>query len=260
MFSKIDTIFMNGFNYSNTFSRVVHYYLLVNTPASMYDKYEALNAVGKNVFRELKKHTELEYNDIQVLITIIEFDQTCRITHCAEDVLDFTWSTVHAGQGVFLGHALEMLSNLLYEDRHNCFSNGIPICPPIIICLGHSTPMDNYIDILNRLKVDKWFNMATKISIRIGDYDWVDEYMFEFTCDKRAVFVANTSQDLYSIFRSVIIGTFLATIKGKLDNVSLNQHRLQYVYNHLSMVLDSQNVSCTFSDNSWNVTLNTTCK
>ena len=240
----------------NTYFPRVHYYLLVNTPASMYDKYEALNAVGKNVFRELKKYTELEYYDIQVLITIIEFDQTCRITHCAEDILDFTWSTIHAGQGVFLGYALEKLSNLLYEDRRNCFSNGIPISPPIIICLGHSTPMDNFIDILNLLKVDKWFNMATKISIRVGDYDWVDEYLVEFACDKRAVFVANTSQDLYSIFRSVIIGTFFATIKGKLDNVSLNQHRLQYIYNHLSMVPDNLNAPYTYSENSWDVTLN----
>lgn len=237
----------------NSFFRRVHYYLLVNTPAFMWDKYEALNVVGQNVFGELKNRPELEYYDIKVLITIIEFDQTCRITHCAEDVLDFTWSTITSdGLGVCLSDAYGCLLDLLNEDRHSCCLSGSPFFPPIIICIGHSVMPGE----LEFLRENTWFNSGNRLAIRIGDYDWVDECLVDFTCDKRAVFEANTSQDLYSIFKSVIIGTFLATIQGKPGNVSLNQHRLQYVYNHLSMVPDTQNAFCTYSENSWDVTLN----
>ena len=246
---------MNRVN-DNYFFRRVHYYLLVNTPASMWDKYEALNAVGKNVFGELKNRPELEYNDIQVKISIIEFDQTCRITHRAEDVLDFTWSAITEGQGVCLGDAYGILLNLLREDRHNyCFS-GWPFFPPIIICIGHSMPWGDFHKELELLKDNSWFNLGSRLAIQIGDYDWVDDCLVDFTCDKRAVFEATTSQELYLIFKSFIIGTFLATIQGKLDNVSLNQHRLQYVYNHLSMVPDNLNAPYTYSENSWDVTLN----
>lgn len=246
----------------NTYFRRVHFYLLVNTPASMWDKYEALNAVGKNVLGELKNCPELAYNDIKVLITIIEFDQTCRITHCAEDVLDFTWSSITEGQVecACLGDAYGILLDLLKEDKHNCCFSGRSFFPPIIICLCHSMPCGDYYEALKFLKENSWFNLGSRLAIRIGDDDWVDGCLDDFTCDKHAVFVSNTAQELYSIFRSLIIATFLATIKGKLDNVSLNQHRLQYVYNHLSMVLDIHNASYTYSENSWDVTLNTTCK
>ena len=109
---------------------------------------------------------------------------------------------------------------------------------------------------LELLKDNSWFNLGSRLAIQIGDYDWVDDCLVDFTCDKRAVFEATTSQELYLIFKSFIIGTFLATIQGKLDNVSLNQHRLQYVYNHLSMVPDNLNAPYTYSENSWDVTLN----
>lgn len=240
---------MNGLN-DNNFFRRVHYYLLVNTPASMWDKYEALNAVGKDVLGELNNRSELEYNDIKVLITIMEFDQTCRIIHCAEDVLDFTRSTITEGQGVCIVDAYGFLLDLLKEDRLSCCYSGKSFFPPIIICLGQSMPWGDYHEELKLLKDNSWFNLGSRLAIRMGDYDWCNEWLDDFTCDKRAVFEANTSQEFYLIFRCLIIGTFLATIHGKLENVPLNQYRLQYVYKHLSVASDSMNASYAYSANS----------
>lgn len=227
----------------------LHYYMLISTPASMWDKYDALNVIGKTIFDELRDCSK-EY-DVGIKITLIEFDSLCRISHNAEDISDFQWTIIRDGQGVFLGDAYRCMHDLL--DAHHIIvnSNGIPWYSPVFIFLGHSNPMDEYQEKLNQLKKNKWFIKGLKIAIRIGDYDWIDNVLTEFTNDKMGLFIAHNAKDLYKIGKAVIVESFLSTVKGLPSSLSLNEYRLLSIYQRLNNIQVDENLPLSFYGDNW---------
>ena len=184
--------------------KVMTLFYLVDTSGSMAGaKIGALNAAVREtlpIIEEISKSN----SDSKIKIAVLEFSSGCEWMYPApEDVATFEWRDLQAGGLTSLGEAYQNLSDKLSQS-HGFMMEATGSFAPVIILLSDGAPTDHPEHALEKLKTNKWFKVATKVAIAIGD-DCIKSTLIDFTGNEEAVLTVHNVDELKKIIRLVTV-------------------------------------------------------
>jgi len=176
-------------------------FFVVDTSDSMAGSIiDSVNDAIHGILPELKDFSA-EFADAQIKIAVLQFSSGAKWLYDRPvDVETFRWNDLHAGGTSDFGKALKMLNQKLSQtefmkEPESSFS-------PVILLISGSVPTDSYKTALKKLKANKWFNVAIKIAIAIGDDAKID-ILKEFTGNSECVLLSTNPKDLKRMIRFV---------------------------------------------------------
>ena len=179
-------------------------FYLVDTSGSMSGaKIAALNTAVRETIPIIKEISKSN-SDAKIRVAVLEFSSGCDWMYPEpKQVQEFEWRDLQAGGLTALGEAYNELSQKLSQS-HGFMMEASGSFAPVIILLSDGIPTDDEKYGLNKLKQNKWFNVATKIAIAIGD-EAKKETLIDFTSNDEAVLTVHNIDDLKKIIRMVSI-------------------------------------------------------
>ena len=116
---------------------------------------------------------------------------------------DFYWTDLEAQGVTDIGAALRKLNEKL--SRNEWLNNGGGNKQPVLIFMSDGKPTDDYISALNEIeRGNKWFQVALKIAIAIGDD--ADRSVLARICgDPNAVIEVNNIESLVNLIQVVSV-------------------------------------------------------
>ena len=193
--------------------RTMNLFFLVDTSGSMAGrKIATLNQAVREALPIIKEISE-ENADACIRIAVLEFSDSVKWMYAEpSDANDFEW--VHLGVNTLtsMGAAFRELNSKL---SRSAFMSDLAY-QPVIILLSDGEPTDNYKHDLEKLKQNKWFQVATKIAIAIGD-DADKNVLSEFAGNVEAVFSAD---NVYMLKTIIKIASVSASIIGSQSSTS----------------------------------------
>ena len=185
--------------------RTMVLFFVVDTSGSMAGKkIGAVNDAIFNVLPEIRKISE-DNADAEIKIAAITFSNGAKWLYDEPKPADeFSWPYVNADGMTDLGEAYRMLNEKL---SRNAFMNDVEgSYAPAIFLMTDGEPTDDYKKELDRLNQNKWFRVAIKVAVAIGEKDDVnDEVLTEFTGTPEAVLRAHTPEALAKMIRLVSV-------------------------------------------------------
>lgn len=184
--------------------KVMTLFYLVDTSGSMSGaKIGALNAAVRETLPIIKEISE-NNSDSKIKIAVLEFSSGCEWMYSApKEVETFEWRDLQAGGLTSLGAAYDNLSQKL-SHSHGFMMEATGSFAPVLILLSDGAPTDHPEYALEKLRANKWFKVATKIAIAIGD-ECVKSTLIDFTGNEEAVLTVHNIDELKKIIRMVSV-------------------------------------------------------
>lgn len=149
--------------------RVLNLFFVIDTSGSMAG--EAIGQVNVGISDTIETlKQEAVTADAQLKISVLEFNSGATWLNSAgpQDIEDFAFTTpLQAGGLTDMGKALKELNSKLSRKEYLNSIAGNYL--PVIIFLSDGYPTDDYKKALEDIRLNKWFNRATKIAIGVGD-------------------------------------------------------------------------------------------
>ena len=186
--------------------RVMPLIFMVDTSGSMGGaKIAALNTAIRESLNEVGEISKNNAN-AQIKIGALEFSSDAQWMYPQlQDSESFQWQDLQAGGLTSFGAALNELNNKLSKS-HGFMSEPKGMRAPAIILLSDGEPTDEYKHALEKIKGNKWFKIAVKVAIAIGD-DANKDVLAEFTGNIEAVITVHDINQLKKIIRVVSLTT-----------------------------------------------------
>ena len=195
----------NPFDIVNEVPRkVLTLFYLVDTSGSMSgSKIAALNTAVRETLPIIEEISATN-SDSKIKIAVLEFSSGCEWMYpTPREIEDFEWIDLEAGGLTSLGEAYENLSQKL-SHSHGFMQEATGSFAPIILLLSDGVPTDDAEHGLQKLKANKWFNVATKVAIAIGN-DNRTQSLIDFTGNDEAVLTVHTIDELKKMIRMVSV-------------------------------------------------------
>ncbi|MDR1135439.1 MAG: VWA domain-containing protein [Clostridiales Family XIII bacterium] len=162
-------------------------FLLVDTSDNMIgSRIGTINSIIEEFIPELKT-LEDENQDVQVKVAVLKFSSGAQWLTPNEPIRaeNFFWHYIEAGGASDFGDACSKLNEKLSVYKGFMKEIAGTFAPAIVLISG-SKPTDDYKKGLNSLKQNRWFEIAIKVAIAVGEE--VNESMLEeFAGSKEAV-------------------------------------------------------------------------
>ena len=184
--------------------KIMTMFYLVDTSGSMSGaKIGALNTAVRETLPIIKEISE-NNSDSKIKISVLEFSSGCDWMYpMPTEIETFEWRDLQAGGLTSLGEAYEQLSQKL-SHSHGFMMEATGSFAPVIILLSDGAPTDHPEYALEKLRANKWFKVATKIAIAIGD-DCIKSTLIDFTGNEEAVLTVHNVDELKKIIRMVSV-------------------------------------------------------
>jgi uncharacterized protein YegL len=192
--------------------RTMVLFFLVDKSYSMDGtKIGAVNEAINDVIPEIVQIAN-EGADAELRISVLTF------SHGAEwmfpepvKVEDFRWKYLDAAGATDMGRAFSMLSEKM--DRKGYMGDARGFYAPAVILMSDGQPTDAFQEQLELLKKNKWFQVALKAAVSIGE-DADKRVLAEFTGNVETVLTAHTPETLKKIIRFVSVTSSAVGSKG----------------------------------------------
>lgn len=184
--------------------RVMPLIFLVDTSGSMIGK--KIGSLNDAVRTALLDVGEISHNnsDAQIKIAVLEFSSGVSWMYPRPmDSETFNWHDLEAAGLTCFGEAINELNNKLSES-HGFMAEPTGSRAPAIILLSDGEPTDEYKHALEKIKGNRWFNVAVKVAIAIGD-DANTKVLAEFTGNIESVITVHTVEQLKKIIHTVSV-------------------------------------------------------
>lgn len=185
--------------------RTMVLFFLVDTSGSMAGKkIGAVNDAIFNVLPEIRTISE-DNADSEIKIAALTFSNGAKWLYDEpKPAADFNWPYADADGLTDMGEAYKMLNEKL---SRNAFMNDVEgSYAPAIFLMTDGEPTDEYKKELENLKNNKWFHVAIKVAVAIGEESDVnDDVLVEFTGTPEAVLRAHTPEALSKMIRLVSV-------------------------------------------------------
>lgn len=185
--------------------RTMVLFFLVDTSGSMSGKkIGAVNDAIFNVLPEIRTISE-DNADAEIKVAALTFSNGAKWVYDEPKPADeFDWPFVDGDGMTDLGEAYRMLNEKL---SRNAYMNDVEgSYAPAVFLMTDGEPTDDYEKELEKLKQNKWFHVAIKVAVAIGEEEDVnDEVLTEFTGTPEAVLRAHTPEALAKMIRLVSV-------------------------------------------------------
>ncbi|MCD8207471.1 MAG: VWA domain-containing protein [Bacteroidales bacterium] len=184
--------------------KVLTFFYLVDTSGSMEGaKIASLNTAVRESLPIIKDISD-NSSDSKIKIAVLEFSTDCQWMYPEpQDVENFVWQDLNAGGLTAMGAACRELAEKLSQS-HGFMHEAAGSRAPVILLLSDGAPTDDFGSGLQKLKENKWFNVATKLAIAIGN-DAINETLINFTGNSECVMTVHTIDQLKNLIRFVSV-------------------------------------------------------
>ena len=185
--------------------RTMVLFFLVDTSGSMAGrKIGAVNDAIFNVLPEIRAISE-ENADAEIKVAALTFSTGAKWLYGEpKPAKEFDWPYVDADGLTDLGEAYRMLGEKL--SRGAFMNDAEGSYAPAIFLMTDGQPTDEYESELDKLKENKWFRVALKVAVAIGEESDVNgDVLAEFTGTPEAVLRAHTPEALAKMIRLVSV-------------------------------------------------------
>ena len=172
---------------------------IVDTSGSMSgDKIGAVNEAIREVIPEIKLISE-DNADAQIKIAVLDFSSGARWLY--EKPIEsekFVWNNLDTNGVTDMGVAFKMLNEKL--SRTQFMADAVGSYAPAIFMMSDGGPTDDYKKELEELRKNKWFKVAIKVAVAIGNDANID-VLKEFTGNEECVLKVRSPQALRKMIR-----------------------------------------------------------
>lgn len=183
--------------------RQMNLFYLIDCSSSMRgNKIESINQVMPDIMRTIADIDESNKDNAQIKVACLEFSTGCQWKY-PQPVLanDFKWQDIQAGGVTDLGAAFKELR--AHMSRNSDLASDTGHYAPAVILLSDGRPTDAWKNALKDLQSNKWFQVATKVAIAVGD-DADKTVLNEFADNKdELVITVHNLNALKSVIRLV---------------------------------------------------------
>ena len=175
---------------------------VLDTSGSMEGSRIAAVNAAMNETMEVLKDVSQKNPRAELKIGVLQFSTGPQwVTNELVFMEDFYWNDLKAGGLTDFGSALNELHNKL--SREQLLVSEVGFLTPVIIFMSDGEPTDDYESALNKIKSNnKWFQVATKIAIAVGD-DANVQVLQEITGNKEAVIKVNDEESTKSLMEII---------------------------------------------------------
>lgn len=183
--------------------RVMPLIFLVDTSSSMDGaKIASLNMAIRETLGEISEISR-NNSDASIKLNALEFSSSVRWMHeQMQDAENFKWADLKADGMTSMGGAFRELGRKLTRRDGGFMKDPAGMRSPALILLSDGEPTDDYKSALRELKENRWFNVAVKAAIGIGD-DANFGVLKEFTGSAESVIKVHDVDQLKNIIRTV---------------------------------------------------------
>ncbi|MCD7841640.1 MAG: VWA domain-containing protein [Lachnospiraceae bacterium] len=195
---------------------------VIDTSGSMIgDRIASVNEAMNDSVEVLKDVSE-NNPTAELKIGVMQFDSNVRwVTNGLVFLEDYYWNDLSAGGLTSLGAALDELNEKL--SRKELLSSDVGYKAPVIIFMSDGYPTDDYIKSLKKVRDgNKWFKIATKIAIGVGD-DFDKAALTDVVGNSEAVIQVNDNETLKKLIRVVSVTASMVGSKSRTDESQINE-------------------------------------
>lgn len=177
-------------------------FFIVDTSGSMSgSKIAAVNTAIREVLPEIADISS-DNADAQIKVACLQFASDKKWLFSPTAVEGMYWTDLQAGGMTDLGSAYTELNSKL--SRKEFMDSPTGNFAPVLFLMSDGQPTDEYKQALAELKENKWFNVAIRVAIAIGD-DADKNVLAEFTGNPELVLTAHTPDALKQMIRFVSV-------------------------------------------------------
>ena len=182
--------------------RQMSLFFIVDTSGSMEgEKIAAVNTAIREVLPEIAEISS-ENADAQIKVACLQFASDVQWLFRPTDVEGMTWTDLHAEGMTSLGTAFNELNSKL--SRREFLDSPTGNFAPVLFLMSDGQPTDEYRKALDSLRENRWFQVAIRVAIAIGD-DADKNILTEFTGNPELVLTAHTPEALKQMIRFVSV-------------------------------------------------------
>ncbi|MBO7458667.1 MAG: VWA domain-containing protein [Paludibacteraceae bacterium] len=182
--------------------RQMSLFFIVDTSGSMDgEKIAAVNTAIREVLPEIADISS-ENADAQIKVACLQFDNSTQWLFKPTDVEGLTWSDLSANGMTVMGEAFNELNSKL--SRNEFLNSPTGNFAPVLFLMSDGQPTDEYRKALDSLRENRWFKVAIRVAIAIGD-DADMQVLTEFTGNPELVLTAHTPEALKQMIRFVSV-------------------------------------------------------
>jgi len=175
-------------------------FFVVDRSSSMKgERIGEVNAAIRDVIPALRS---VGGSDANISAAVLTFSSDAQWHTKLTPVENFTWGAMDAGGLTCYGAALKELASKL--SRHEFLNQDTGYARPVIIMMSDGQPTDEWQAALTELKKNKWFQLAIKLALAIGDEAELDP-LISFTGNREAVLIAPTPDELAKLIRVIAV-------------------------------------------------------
>lgn len=177
-------------------------FFIVDTSGSMDgEKIAAVNTAIREVLPEIAGISS-ENADAQIKVACLQFASDVNWLFRPADVEGLTWTDLSAGGMTMFGEACNELNKRL--SRSEFLDSPTGNFAPVLFLMSDGQPTDEYKQALDNLRENRWFKVAIRVAIAIGD-DADKKILKEFTGNSELVLTAHTPEALKQMIRFVSV-------------------------------------------------------
>jgi uncharacterized protein YegL len=184
--------------------RLMVLFFVIDSSGSMKgSKIGAVNSAIENIIPEIQKISDSNAQ-AEIKIALLEFSSGARwMTENGPVSLDqFRWNDIDAEGVTDLGAACKELNAKLSTKAFLKEATGS--YAPVIFLLSDGEPTDDWKNVLETLKQNRWFQVAWKFAVAIGE-EANKEILKEFTGNMEAVLETNRAEVLKKMIQFVSV-------------------------------------------------------
>lgn len=182
--------------------RQMSLFFIVDTSGSMDgEKIAAVNTAIREVLPEVADISS-ENADAQIKVACLQFANDVQWLFKPTDVEGLTWTDLSASGMTAMGAAFNELNSKL--SRNEFLNSPTGNFAPVLFLMSDGQPTDEYRKTLDSLRENRWFKVAIRVAIAIGD-DADMQVLTEFTGNPELVLTAHTPEALKQMIRFVSV-------------------------------------------------------
>jgi len=182
--------------------RQMSLFFIVDTSGSMDgEKIAAVNTAIREVLPEIAEISS-ENADAQIKVACLQFANDVQWLFRPTDVEGMTWNDLRAEGMTSMGTAFNELNAKL--SRKEFLDSPTGNFAPVLFLMSDGQPTDEYHKALDSLRENRWFQVAIRVAIAIGD-DADKNILAEFTGNPELVLTAHTPEALKQMIRFVSV-------------------------------------------------------
>lgn len=182
--------------------RQMSLFFIVDTSGSMDgEKIAAVNTAIREVLPEIAEISS-ENADAQIKVACLQFANDVQWLFRPTDVEGMTWNDLRAEGMTSMCTAFNELNTKL--SRKEFLDSPTGNFAPVLFLMSDGQPTDEYHKSLDSLRENRWFQVAIRVAIAIGD-DADKNILTEFTGNPELVLTAHTPEALKQMIRFVSV-------------------------------------------------------